>query len=85
MPYGNAVEPGFQRATVPEASNSLEGTQKNFLGHIGCIGRIGENAVRKIVNAGVVVSDEPIECGIRTGLEFAYELRFIPHPRQTLR
>ena len=58
--------------------------EKNFLGYVGGVGAVGEDAVSQIEHTCVVISDEPIECRIGPRLKLGYQLGFIASPRQNL-
>ena len=79
-----SVEPGFQRAALPESANPLEGVKENFLRDVGSIGRVRKDAVGEVVHSRVVVGDQPVEGGVRPGLQLGYELGFVASPRQGL-
>jgi len=84
LPDADTVKPGFEGAAAAEIANTAKGAKENFLSNIGGVGAIGEDAVNQVVNAGVVVRDEPIESRLRTGLQLGDQLRLVVCPGQRL-
>src|SRR3981189_3307706 len=79
---GDAIEPGLQRTSLAKTANSLEGFQENFLRRVGGVRRISQHPEDQVVDGSVVVIDEPVEGGLRAGLQLGDKLRFVITPRE---
>lgn len=77
---GDAVKPSLQRTAMAKLANALESLQKNFLRAVGRVRRIAQHAQYEVEDCGMVVSDQPIECGFRAGLKLGDQLRFVTAP-----
>jgi len=79
---GDAIEPGLQRTALAKAVNSLEGFQENFLSGVGGVGGVSEHPKGEVIHGSVVVIDEPVEGGLRAGLQLVDKLGFVSAPRE---
>src|SRR6516164_6693756 len=80
--YGDAIEPGLQRAAPPKLANTLKGLEKNLLRAVRGVRGIAEHAQDEVKHRGVVVGDQPVECGFRAGLQLGDQFGFVAAPRE---
>jgi hypothetical protein len=65
---------------MPEILDTLKRFQKDFLSAVGRIGSVGEHAQDQVENRSMVVGDQEIERGFRTGLQFGDKFGFVTAP-----
>jgi len=78
----DAVEPSLQLTALTKQANALEGLEKNFLRAVGGVSGIAQHAQDQVENRSVVVSNQPVECGFRAGLQLGDQFRFVTAPRE---
>src|ERR1700687_5734878 len=79
---GDAVEPGFQGASLAKTSDSAKRFQENFLRSLRGVRGVSEHTQDQVVRRAVVVGDQPVKGGFGTGLQLGHQLRFIAAPRE---
>jgi len=78
---GDAVKPSLKRTALAEVMYPAKGFEKNFLGSVGGVSGIAKHAEDQVIDRGVVVSDDPIECGFGAGLQLGNEFGLVATPR----
>ncbi len=76
----DAVKPSLQRAALAETANAAEGFQENFLGAVSRVRSIAQHPEDKVIDRGMIVGDEPVECRLRACLQLVDEVGFIVAP-----
>src|SRR5580692_5629038 len=73
----DAVDPSLKTGLTIKVLHAAKHLEKDFLGSIGGIGGIGNQAVNQAVDGLVKLTNQPSVGFLRSGLQFSHERRFL--------